>query len=202
MAPIPQVIKKKPTRAQTTTVGADNVIDDFGRTLTYLQRRQKSLDQQQDKNTTVARQHAAQNESDNKNTLVYRDVFPGRKYKLALNDVLWIGGDNTLTIGYTVDNEFTPIEYKQDENEFQFQIPPTIQKVDTIEVRMTGVSESIRGYMEDDSASSSLWDKIKELIQEILGLKEKIEDLEEQISSINDAIADLDERVTALEEKE
>ena len=152
------------------------------------------------------RQHAQQYESDTqKNNLIYRDVFPGRKYKLTLSDITWIDGDNVLTIGYVVGDTFNSISFDQDGNEFSFELP-SVAAIDYVEIRLTGASNSVRGYLEDNTSASGIWNKIKELIQDILGLKNRIETLENQvsqmqsdISGINDEISGLDNRVSALE---
>lgn len=214
MAPVPTIRKKqKPTAQKPVTVETDNVYDEYGRSLTSLLQRQKRTDAKQSDNITVNRQHAQQNESNTrKNNLIYRDVFPGRKYKLYLSDTTWITGSNTVTIGYVAGDTFTQISYDQDNNEFSFEIP-SVSAVDYVEVRLTGATDSVRGYLEDNTSASGLWDKVKELIQDILGLKTRIETLETQlstiqsdissingdISSINGDISDLDQRVTALE---
>ena len=206
MAPIPQKQKVRPKQARPVTVPTSNVYDNLDRTLDTLLRKQKRTDRQQREDITVNRQHAQQYESDTqKNNLIYRDVFPGRKYKLTLSDITWIDGDNVLTIGYVVGDTFNSISFDQDGNEFSFELP-SVAAIDYVEIRLTGASNSVRGYLEDNTSASGIWNKIKELIQDILGLKNRIETLENQvsqmqsdISGINDEISGLDNRVSALE---
>ena len=108
MAPIPPRISKRQTQPQQqrATTTAD-VYDELGRPLDSLLRRQKRTDRQQREDITINRQHAAQYDSDvSKGKLIYRDVFPGRKYKLTLSDTTWMGGSDVVRIGYTYDGEF------------------------------------------------------------------------------------------------
>lgn len=180
-------------------VSTDNVIDDLGRNLTSLHQRQRRIDKDLDKNTTIARQHASQYESDmQKSKLVYRDVFPARKYVLTLSDTRWITEGNKVQIGYTVDDEFTQIgsdiTEPPEENKVEFTLP-VVAAVDTVEVRLVGAGEKVRGYLEDTSTVGSVSQAIQSLIDLITGdggLNSRVSELEEQF-------ADLEERVEALE---
>ena len=199
MAPIPQVTKKKLTRAQPQTVSTDNVVDDLGRTLTHLNRKQKSLDKKQSDNITINRQHAQQYESDlQKGKLIYRDVFPGRKYKLTLSDTTWIGGDNVVTIGYTVGNTFTQISYDQEDNVFSFEIP-SVAAVDTLEIRLIGATDTVRSYLEDSTSASGILNKIAQILDDIIGLGNRIDAIETAVGIPYTGTDSLDDRVTALE---
>ena len=152
MAPIPQ--KKKPQLQQQIsqkTVSTDNVFDSFGRSLASTLRKQRRTNQDHDERITTNRQHAQQYESDiQKDKLIYRDVFPGRKYKLTLSDTTWMGGDNVCTIGYTVGDTFTQISSTAEapeDNAFEIEMP-TVAAVDTLEIRLVGASDTVRGYIE------------------------------------------------------
>ena len=196
MAPIPRVQKKSQQQPQPVAVSTTQVYDAYGNPLDYTLRRQKRTDKKQTNNITINRQHAQQYESDTKsNTLVYRDVFPGRKYKLTLSDTTWMGDDNVCTIGYTVDDEFTQISSTAtapEDNIFDIEIP-TVAAVDALEIRLIGADDSVRGYLEDNTSSSSISAAIARLI-------DQVSDLISGQDNMQDQIDDLDRRVTALEE--
>ena len=196
MAPIPRVQKKSQQQPQPVAVSTTQVYDAYGNPLDYTLRRQKHTDKKQTNNITINRQHAQQYESDTKsNTLVYRDVFPGRKYKLTLSDTTWMGDDNVCTIGYTVDDEFTQISSTAtapEDNIFDIEIP-TVAAIDTLEIRLIGADDSVRGYLEDNTSSSSISAAIARLI-------DQVSDLISGQDNMQDQIDDLDRRVTALEE--
>lgn len=200
MAPVPTIRKKqKPAAQKPVTVETDNVYDEYGRSLTSLLHKQNRTDAKQSDNITVNRQHAQQNESNTrKNNLIYRDVFPGRKYKLYLSDTTWITGSNTVTIGYVAGDTFTQILYDRDGNEFSFEIP-SVSAVDYVEVRLTGATDSVRGYLEDNTSASGIMNKIAQILDDIIGLGNRVTSLETQLSTIQNDISDLDNRVTALE---
>lgn len=196
MAPIPRVQKKSQQQPQPVAVSTTQVYDAYGNPLDYTLRRQKRTDKKQTNNITINRQHAQQYESDTEsNTLVYRDVFPGRKYKLTLSDTTWMGDDNVCTIGYTVDDEFTQISSTAtapEDNIFDIEIP-TVAAVDTLEIRLIGADDSVRGYLEDNTSSSSISAAIARLI-------DQVSDLISGQDNMQDQIDDLDRRVTALEQ--
>lgn len=211
MAPIPHITKKKPALAQERTVSTDNVVDGLGRTLTYMQGRQKRTDRTQSENITINRQHAVQYESDeSQNKLIYRDVFPGRKYKLTLSDTSWMGESNVVTIGYTVEDTFNEISSTAtppEDNVFDVDIP-AVPAVDTLEIRLIGVSEKVRSYLEDNTSTSSIkaaivniLDKIADLISGQESMRDDIEAIQRDIRGIHDDISSLDERVTKIEEE-
>lgn len=211
MAPIPHITKKKPALAQEKTVSTDNVVDGLGRTLTYMQGRQKRTDRTQSENITINRQHAVQYESDeSQNKLIYRDVFPGRKYKLTLSDTSWMGESNVVTIGYTVGDTFNEISSTAtppEDNVFDVEIP-AVPAVDTLEIRLIGVSEKVRSYLEDNTSTSSIkaaivniLEKIADLISGQESMRDDIEAIQRDIRGIHDDISSLDERVTKIEEE-
>lgn len=198
MAPVPTIQKKKQQQAQPTGVAAADVYDDLGRPLDSLLRRQKRTDRRQQEDITVNRQHAAQYESDTqKNKLIYRDVFPGRKYKLTLSDTTWMGDDNVVRIGYTFNEVFTQLSVTAsapENNVFAIDLTDSnIVAVDTLEIRLEGATEKVRSYLEDDTTPSSLSGAIARLL-------DSVADLISGQDSLQDAIDDLDRRVTALEE--
>ena len=198
MAPVPTIQKKKQQQAQPTGVATSDVYDDLGRPLDSLLRRQKRTDRRQREDITVNRQHAAQYESDTqKNKLIYRDVFPGRKYKLTLSDTTWMGDDNVVRIGYTFNEVFTQLSVTAsapENNVFAIDLTDSnIVAVDTLEIRLEGATDKVRSYLEDDTTSSSLSGAIARLL-------DSVADLISGQDSLQDAIDDLDRRVTALEE--
>ena len=198
MAPVPTIQKKRQQQAQPTGVAASDVYDDLGRPLDSLLRRQKRTDRRQREDITVNRQHAAQYESDTqKNKLIYRDVFPGRKYKLTLSDTTWMGDDNVVRIGYTFNEVFTQLSVTAsapENNVFAIDLTDSnIVAVDTLEIRLEGATDKVRSYLEDDTTSSSLSGAIARLL-------DSVADLISGQNSLQDAIDDLDRRVTALEE--
>ena len=198
MAPVPTLQKKRQQQAQPTGVAAADVYDDLGRPLDSLLRRQKRTDRRQREDITINRQHAAQYESDTqKNKLIYRDVFPGRKYKLTLSDTTWMGDDNVVRIGYTFNEVFTQLSVTAsapENNVFAIDLTDSnIVAVDTLEIRLEGATGKVRSYLEDDTASSSLSGAIARLL-------DSMADLISGQESLQDAIDDLDRRVTALEE--
>lgn len=204
MAPIPPRISKRQTQPQQlrATSTAD-VYDELGRPLDSLLRRQKRTDRQQREDITINRQHAAQYDSDvSKGKLIYRDVFPGRKYKLTLSDTTWMGGSDVVRIGYTYDGEFTQISVTAEapeDNTFEIELP-AVQAIDTLEVRLEGAGDTVRGYLEDSTETGSIKKAIIEILEKIRDLIEGQEELEDDIRGINDSISSLDDRVTALED--
>ena len=198
MAPVPTLQKKRQQQSQPTGVAASDVYDDLGRPLDSLLRRQKRTDRRQREDITVNRQHATQYESDTqKNKLIYRDVFPGRKYKLTLSDTTWMGDDNVVRIGYTFNEVFTQLSVTAsapENNVFAIDLTDSnIVAVDTLEIRLEGATGKVRSYLEDDTTSSSLSGAIARLL-------DSVSDLISGQKSLQDAIDDLDRRVTALEE--
>lgn len=212
MAPIPPRLTKRQTQPQQGAISTADVYDELGRPLDSLLRRQKRTDRQQREDITINRQHAAQYESDKRTgTLIYRDVFPGRKYKLTLSDTTWITAGSTAAIGYTASGQFTllmTLTEPPEDNLVEIELPG-VHAIDTLEVRLSGAPGKVRGYLEDDTSSSSILDKIKDIVELITGsggLSERMETVEQQLSSISDDItdiksdiSDLDDRVTALE---
>ena len=205
MAPVPTIQKKKEQQAQPMMVAASEVIDDYGNTLDYTIRKQRRTNRDHDSRITTNRQHAQQYESKVSDCkLIYRDVFPGRKYKLTLSDTTWMGGGNVCTIGYTVGESFTQIDSwdeAPEDNVFDVEMP-VVQAVDTMEVRMEGASESVRGYIEDNTTSSSILSSIAKLIDQVTDLISGQDKLEDDVEQIQRDISSLDSRVTALEEAE
>lgn len=198
MAPVPTIQKKRQQQPQPTGVAASDVYDDLGRPLDSLLRRQKRTDRRQREDITINRQHATQYESDTqKNKLIYRDVFPGRKYKLTLSDTTWMGDDNVVRIGYTFNEVFTQLSVAAsapENNVFAIDLTDSnIVAVDTLEIRLEGATGKVRSYLEDDTTSSSLSGAIARLL-------DSVADLISGQDSLQDAIDDLDRRVTALEE--
>ena len=198
MAPVPTLQKKRQQQAQPTGVAASDVYDDLGRPLDSLLRKQKRTDRRQRDDITINRQHAAQYESDlQQNRLIYRDVFPGRKYKLTLSDTTWMGEDNVVRIGYTFDGVFTQLTVTSEapeNNVFEIDLSDSnIAAIDTLEIRLEGATDTVRSYIEDDTSSSSISGAIARLI-------DKVADLVSGQDSLQDAIDDLDRRITALEE--
>lgn len=210
MAPIPTKQKKKPENTdRPADVSTANVYDYYGRSLDRLLRKQKNVNRKQSDDITINRQHAQQYESDIKqNKLIYRDVFPGRKYKLTLSDTTWMGGDNVVRIGYTVGDTFTQLSVTAsapEDNIFNIEIPP-VAAVDTLEIRLEGAGDTVRGYLEDNSSSTSLWEKIADILIDIASIKDRLDVLEPAVSALNTAVGipytgsdSLDDRVTDLE---
>lgn len=202
MAPIPNKGKPQFQKKMQQSINASRVQDDFGRTLDYTLRKQKYTNRDHEGRITTNRQHAAQYESDmQKNRLIYRDVFPGRKYKLTLSDTTWMGGDNVVTAGYTVGENFTQIfstAEAPEANTFGIDMP-LVAAVDTLEVRLIGASGTVRGYIEDCTTSSSISGAVARLIDKVADLIAGQDNIEGDIRDIKDDIQDLDDRVTALE---
>lgn len=211
MAPIPPKYKKQARKQGPTTVSTDNVIDQYGRTLTTLQRKQKRLDREQDENTEVARQHAAQGDNDkDAQKIIFRDIFAGHKYILYMSAVAWIDNGNGMQIGWTRGSEYhdvvTPISSSSafEDGKIEFGIdahidtPGYYDGMESLELRLWGAPEGISAYLVDNTNTSTLSEALGELIEAITGdggYEDRIEALEEQV-------ADLEERVTALEERE
>lgn len=224
MAPIPTKRKYNNDPPFPVAVSTDNVYDDYGKSLNELMQDQSRTDSQQTENIAINRQHATQYESNTeKNRLVYRDVFPGRKYKLTLSDTTWMGSGNTVTIGYTVGDTFTQLlqtDTAPSDNVFSVEMP-VVSVIDTMEVRFVGASDTIRGYLEDNTTSSSIsasiasiLDRIADLISgsesqqqainqlqiDVGQIKQDITTIQGNITTIQDDISSLDNRVTALEQ--
>lgn len=203
MAPIPPKEKAQlPQQPKPQAVSTNNVYDGLGRSLSSTLRKQKWTNKDHDSRITTNRQHASQYESDlQKDKLIYRDVFPGRKYKLTLSDTTWMGGSNVVTVGYTVANTFTQIfstAEAPEDNVFEIEIP-VVSAVDTLEIRLIGASDTVRGYLEDYTSSSGLGGIIERIVDAIGELALGLDDINDQIDDLQDQIDDLDIRVTALE---
>lgn len=201
MAPVPHSTKKKLQEVKQKIIYTSDVIDNSGRALSQLLRRQNLTDRKQNNNITVAREHSSLGESDN--TLVFRDIFPGRKYQLTLSDTTWMGSGNVVTIGYTVGDTFTQISSTAtapEDNEFDIEMP-SVAAIDTLEVRLVGATGSIRGYLEDKTDSSSISAAIANLLDAVADLIRGQEDLSDAIEQLQDDVEDLDERVTAIEQE-
>lgn len=202
MAVIPPKSQKVPKRTQRQNVSTDEVIDEYGYSLSYILRKQKYVDVKQDDNTTVATQHAALNTSDTQqNKLIFRDVFPGHKYKLTLSDTSWMGGSNVCTIGYTVGNTFTQISSTAtapEDNVFDVEIP-VVSVVETLEVRLVGASNTVRGYLEDSTTSSSISGSIANILQALADLISGQSSLSGDVRQLQQDVADLVSRVGTLE---
>lgn len=203
MAPIPQ--KKKPQLQQQVrqqTVRTDSVYDSFGRPLALTLRKQKHTNRDHDERITTNRQHAQQYESDmQKDKLIYRDVFPGRKYKLTLSDTTWMGGDNVVTAGYTVGDTFTQIfstAEAPEANTFGIDMP-VVAAVDTLEIRLVGASDTVRGYIEDCTTSSSISGAVARLIDKVADLIAGQDNIEGDIRDIKQTLEDHEDRIEALE---
>lgn len=210
MAPIPTKPKKRPQPTAQHDVSAANVYDSMGRSLNTLLRRQDRTNRDQEQKSTVNRQHASQYESDlQKNKLIYRDVFPGRKYKLTLSDTTWMGGANVVTVGYTVGDTFTQIystAEAPEDNVFEIEIP-VVPAVDTLEIRLVGAASTVRSYLEDNTSTESTWGIINRIIDELSSIATGINGLKNRIEALEDAVGipytgtdSLDDRVAALED--
>ena len=210
MAPIPTKTKKKPLQTVPQDVSASKVYDGLGRSLDSLLRKQTRTNKDQEQKSIINRQHASQYESDlQKDKLIYRDVFPGRKYKLTLSDTTWMGGSNVVTVGYTVGNTFTVIystAEAPEDNVFEIEIP-VVSAIDTLEIRLVGAASTVRSYLEDNTSTESTWGIINRIINElsniatgINGLKSRIEALENAVGIPYTGTDSLADRVEALED--
>ena len=196
MAPIPQ--KKKPQLQQPSrqqTVRTDSVYDSFGRPLALTLRKQKHTNRDHDERITTNRQHAQQYESDmQKDKLIYRDVFPGRKYKLTLSDTTWMGGDNVVTAGYTVGDTFTQIfstAEAPEANIFGIDMP-VVAAVDTLEVRLVGASDTVRGYLEDNTTTETIRGTVARLVESVGIIEGDIRDIKQTLEDHEERIEDLE----------
>lgn len=211
MAPIPQKQKMNLQQPQQVTVSTDNVIDDYGRTLTTLHRKQKRLDQQQTEKTIIARQHASQGDDEVvSGKIIYRDIFPGRKYLLTFNSTSWLGSGASLQVGWTRPNEYhdviTPATEPIPDNQVEIDLTdPEVDYtgVESIEVRLYGAPEGVKGYLIDCTDTKSLLDAVTDLIENVIGgdngLEARIAALEEAVGIPYTGTDTLDNRVTDLE---
>lgn len=199
MAPVP-TIKKKQEQAQPTIINTADVYDEYGRSLDLRLRQQRRTDSAQQEGISANSQHAKKSVGDIlKNRIVYRDVFPGRKYRVTLNDTSWMGEGNSVTIGYTVGYAFTEIlvtEEAPEGNVFEFDLP-LVPVIDTLQLRFAGTSKSVRGYLEDCTSSSSVIDVVDKIIDALSGDN----GLEKKVSKLEDDIEALEKRVKDLEDK-
>ena len=192
MAVIPPKSQKVPKRTPRQNVSTDEVKDEYGYSLSYILRKQKYVDVKQDDNTTVATQHAALNTSDTQqNKLIFRDVFPGHKYKLTLSDTSWMGGSNTFT-------QISSTATAPEDNVFDVEIP-TVSVVETLEVRLVGASNTVRGYLEDSTTSSSISGSIANILQALADLISGQSSLSGDVRQLQQDVADLVSRVGTLE---
>lgn len=202
MARIPPKNNKAPILVQQVNVNTDEVKDNLGYSLSHILRKQKYNNEKQDDNITIATQHAALNVSDLKNNkLIFRDVFPGHKYKLTLSDTSWMGDSNVCTIGYTVGNTFTQISSTAtapEDNVFDVEIP-VVSVVETLEVRLVGASNTVKGYLEDSTTSSSISGSIANILQALADLISGQSSLSGDVRQLQQDVADLVSRVGTLE---
>ena len=210
MAPIPTKSKKKPQKTVPQEVSASKVYDGHGRSLDSLLRKQTRTNKDQEQKSIINRQHASQYESDlQKDKLIYRDVFPGRKYKLTLSDTTWMGGSNAVTVGYTVGSTFTQIystAEAPEDNVFEIEIP-VVSAVDTLEIRLVGAASTVRSYIEDNTSSDSISGALARLIDKVADLISGQERLEDRVKALENAVGipytgtdSLADRVEALED--
>lgn len=213
MAPIPPIQRKQQQRRTSTTITTDDVIDQYGRTLTTLHRKQRRLDREQDDNTTIAREHAKLSEGSKQGNskIIFRDVIPGRGYTLIFNDTSWLNSGTSLQVGWTRPNEYhdlisPPQQEPLPDNKFEFSLDdPEVDYtgMQTIELRLYGAPEGVTAYLEDDTNSASLLEQLTDLIENIIGgddgLEARIAALEEAVGIPYTGTDTLDERVTALE---
>lgn len=213
MAPVPTVRKKKTRQAGPLTVSTDNVVDNYGRTLTTLQRKQRRIDEEQTENTTVARQHAKLGEPSKQGTskIIFRDIIPYRKYVLLFNDTSWLNSGTSLQVGWTRPNEYhdlisPPQQEPLPDNKFEFSLDEEgvdYTGMESLEIRLYGAPEGVTAYLDDDTESKSLLEQLTDLIENIIGgddgLEARIAALEEAVGIPYTGTDTLDERVTDLE---
>jgi hypothetical protein len=199
MAPIPHVHKKKP-QARTTSVSTDNVYDTLGNSMSQLLRKQSYSNKTQSSDIKVARQHARKNGACSNTSIIFRDVFPGMKYKINLNDTSWVSDDKHLQVGYNVGKEFHILEdhtEPPEDNLIELELP-SVNSIDYMEIRIPS-GQNLEAYLEDTSETGSIWDKIADLIAEIMGLSDENEQLNERIEELERIVQDHESRIAALE---
>lgn len=188
--------QKKPNRHSRVVVSADNVFDSNGNSLSYRLSQQNRINRIQSKNTTIARQHATRSDADdNGQKFIFRDVFPYRKYNLVFNTGQWLNlAGASATLGYTLEGEFYELMVITSRPEHrQVEVNLTnVPDVDTVEVRLVGAPENIRGYLEDSMSAGDLQSQINDIMQ-------RLEALDEAVGIPYTGTDTLDDRVTALE---
>ena len=199
MAPIPHIQKKKP-QTSTKSVSTDNVYDTFGNSMSQLLRKQSYSNKTQSSDIKVARQHARKNGAGSNTSIIFRDVFPGMKYKINLNDTSWVSDDKHLQVGYNVGKEFHILEdhtEPPEDNLIELELP-SVNSIDYMEIRIPS-GQNLEAYLEDASETGSIWDKITDLIAEIMGLSDENEQLNERIEELERIVQDHESRIAALE---
>lgn len=203
MPPIPTKQKNIHKKQVQRDVQASNVYDSYGRSLDYLLQSQNRTNQEQKRQGIVNRQHALQYDSSiSNNKLIYRDVFPGRKYKLTLSDTSWMGGTSMVTAGYTINSMFTQIfstAEAPEDNVFEIEIP-AVQAIDSLEIRLVGAKSIVKGYIDDSTSSDSISGAIARILDSVAELISGQNSLKDDVRELKDKVKELDERVTALEQ--
>ena len=202
MAPIPHVQKKKP-QARPTNVSTDNVYDNLGKSMSQLLRSQSYNNNTQRGDIRVARQYARKNDSSLSTSIIFRDVFPGMKYKIHLNNASWVSEEKHLQVGYNVDREFHILEDHTEppaENLIELELPSDVDSIDYMEIRIPS-GQDLEAYLEDATETGSIWEKIADLITDIMGLSDENKELKERIEELERIAKDHEERISALEDK-
>lgn len=200
MAPIPHVQKKKP-QARNASVSTDNVYDTLGNSMSQLLRKQSYNNKTQGSDIKVARQHARKNGASSSTSIIFRDVFPGMKYKIHLNDASWVSDEKHLQVGYNTNREFHILEDHTEppaENLIELELPSDVDPIDYMEIRIP-VGQNLEAYLEDTSETGSIWSKIADLISDIMGLSDENEELKERIEELERIVQDHEDRIAALE---
>jgi hypothetical protein len=202
MAPIPHVQKKKP-QARPASVSTDNVYDNLGKSMSQLLRSQSYNNNTQRGDITVARQYARKNDSNSSSSIILRDVFPGMKYKIHLNNASWVSEERHLQVGYNTNREFHILEDHTEppaENLIELELPSDVDPIDYMEIRIPS-GQNLEAYLEDATETGSIWEKIADLITDIIGLSDENKELKERIEELERIAQDHEERISALEDK-
>ena len=202
MAPIPHVQKKKP-QARTANVSTDNVYDTLGNSMSQLLRKQSYNNKTQGSDIRVARQHARKNGASSSTSIIFRDVFPGMKYKIHLNDASWVSDEKHLQVGYNANKEFHILEDHDhteppEDNLIELELPSDVDPIDYMEIRIPS-GQNLEAYLEDATETGSIWEKIADLITDIIGLSDENKELKERIEELERIAKDHEERISALE---
>jgi regulator of replication initiation timing len=69
-----------------------------------------------------------------------------------------------------------------------------------MEIRIPS-GQNLEAYLEDATETGSIWEKIADLITDIIGLSDENKELKERIEELERIAQDHEERISALEDK-
>jgi hypothetical protein len=125
------------------------------------------------------------------------------KYKIHLNDASWVSDEKHLQVGYNANREFHILEDHTEppkDNLIELELHSDVDPIDYMEIRIPS-GQNLEAYLEDATETGSIWEKIADLITDIIGLSDENKELKERIEELERIAKDHEERISALEDK-